>query len=124
MIIDTDMVDSLSINEDERSQLLLVISDHLEWDNEYGHLLLMQEKLNNYINFITNDEYKETFDSEFNSFKIIIYVAYHPPKELDNFLAKYNKRLKKKVKYKSIEVVYEFLEGIEDIKKSLENSDN
>lgn len=35
---------------------MLTISDHLDWDNEQGHLRTLQEKLNLYLAFIESGE--------------------------------------------------------------------
>jgi hypothetical protein len=34
------------ITTDKQGMLVLTISDHLEWDDENGHLLLLQDKIN------------------------------------------------------------------------------
>jgi len=35
---------------------LLVVSDHLEWDDSFEHELALQEKLNSYLRFIESGE--------------------------------------------------------------------
>ncbi len=44
---DKDKIDSMGINK-ETDVVTLAISDHLDWDNEYDHLIMLQEKINTY----------------------------------------------------------------------------
>lgn len=50
-----DVVDFISISE-SHNEVVLTISDHLSWDEEYEHLLLLQEKINHYLSFIESGE--------------------------------------------------------------------
>jgi hypothetical protein len=51
----TDTIDFLNI--DKTGDVLLTISDHLDWEgDEESHLLLLQEKLNAYLRFIESGE--------------------------------------------------------------------
>ena len=38
------IIDGIAINDKE--QLVLLITDHLNWDYEYRHLCLLQDKIN------------------------------------------------------------------------------
>ena len=38
--------------------LILLISDHLDWKNEYDHLLRLQEKINSYITFCEEHQWR------------------------------------------------------------------
>ena len=42
--------------EPESGEMRLIISDHLDWKDEGGHLLLLQSKLNSYLAFIESGE--------------------------------------------------------------------
>jgi hypothetical protein len=55
----TDKIDFLT--HTHGGELLLSISDHLPWDEEGRHLLLLQEKLNAYLRFIESGELKEKY---------------------------------------------------------------
>jgi len=50
----TDVVDVYTNNPDTR-QVLLTISDHLDWDNK-ENLFVRQEKINKYLEFIESGE--------------------------------------------------------------------
>ena len=53
-------VDFVSI-DDATGDALLTISDHLPWDEEEAHLLLLQDKLNSYLRFIESGEISRRF---------------------------------------------------------------
>jgi len=56
MAIDqTDTVDFVSV-DGATGDLLLTISDHLAWEEEDAHLVLLQSKLNAYLRFIESGE--------------------------------------------------------------------
>jgi hypothetical protein len=40
---------------------ILCISDHLDWDDEAGHLQLLQDKINAYLRFIEGGELDELY---------------------------------------------------------------
>jgi len=40
----------------EKSSVVLLLSDHLDWEEEGEHLMLLQDKLNIYLDFIQNGE--------------------------------------------------------------------
>jgi len=42
-VLDRETVDGMAVNESEKT-LRLLISDHLDWSEEYNHLLVLQEK--------------------------------------------------------------------------------
>lgn len=57
----TNVVDAIGI-DNATGDVVLTITDHLEWtgrDNE--HLLLLQEKLNTYLSFVESGEIFETY---------------------------------------------------------------
>jgi len=54
-ILDTKQIDATGFSKDGRSEMLLLL-DHLDWSEEYGHLKLLQEKINNYLWFIESGQ--------------------------------------------------------------------
>jgi CRP-like cAMP-binding protein len=57
----TDVVDFISVNE-ATDEVVLTISDHLEWESDTKeHLLLLQEKINSYLRFIESGELLESY---------------------------------------------------------------
>ena len=60
-ILETTTVDAISIPYDE-DIVVLTIFDHLRWDeNEYEHLIFLQDKINSYLRFLESDEVDEFY---------------------------------------------------------------
>ncbi len=60
----SDSLDGLAYDEKTKTVKIL-LADGMDWSDEYNHLVLLQEKLNNYLWFIESKQYKEHFpDSE------------------------------------------------------------
>jgi hypothetical protein len=50
---DFDKIDFATVGRESKSEVCLVVSDHLDWDKQEGdHLLILQNKLNSYLAFI------------------------------------------------------------------------
>lgn len=71
-IIDFIGIDNFSGN------LVLTISDHLEWSDK-EHLLLLQEKINAYLSFVESDEILTTYPNAQGRNIVINLVCKHPP---------------------------------------------
>ena len=50
----TKIIDIISKSKD--GEIVLTISDHLDWKNLQEHLLLLQEKINTYLTFLESKE--------------------------------------------------------------------
>ena len=48
-------------NDKENACLVLLITDHLNWDNEFEHLKILQDKINAYVAFIESKQYDEIY---------------------------------------------------------------
>lgn len=85
-IEDKNLIDVISI--DKQGILVLTISDHLEWDDKNEHLLLLQDKINSYMDFIENGQLAESYPEKADK-KIIIQIVfkYYPNKIAEEFLA-------------------------------------
>ncbi len=55
----TQVIDVVS--KDPKGTIVLSISDHLDWDNTKQHLLILQEKINTYLNFVDSGEICEKY---------------------------------------------------------------
>jgi len=83
---DKNVIDIITI--DKEGVLVLTISDHLEWNDENEHLLLLQEKINSYLDFIENGQLAENYpDKADKKIMIQIIFKYYPNKTADEFLA-------------------------------------
>lgn len=84
-IEDKKIVDFISNDKD--GNVVLSISDHLEWDEKNEHLLLLQEKINDYLNFIETDQInKEIYNTEKGKIIIHLYCKYFPNADGVRFL--------------------------------------
>ncbi len=74
-----DKIDFISTTPDKEVEL--TISDHLEWDSENNHLLILQDKLNAYLDFIQSGQILEDYPNAYNENIIISVVMKYAPKE-------------------------------------------
>jgi len=56
----SDVVDFIGI-DNATGNVTLAISDHLDWSDEHGHLLLLQQKINTYLRFLESGEINEAY---------------------------------------------------------------
>ena len=84
MAIDNDnIIDFIGIDE-ENNEVILTISDHLDWELKMDHLLKLQAKVNAYIDFIDSGEiHKEYTNSIGRNIVIEIRGKYDLPKDSD-----------------------------------------
>jgi hypothetical protein len=92
-VLDFDKVDGVAIMKDG-STLAMLISDHLDWTNEYDHLIKLQKKINAYISFIENNQYEKIYPAhKFASFQIEIHFQYDPTQSCQKFIETVNNQL-------------------------------
>lgn len=85
-IEDRNIIDALGITPDGKG-LVMLISDHLDWKNEYEHLVILQDKINTYIAFWENKQYEEMYKGrEFQYGIIEIGFKYKMKKKGKSFL--------------------------------------
>jgi hypothetical protein len=74
---DNSVIDVVSVDNEEN--VILTISDHLEWDEANEHLLILQSKINSYLGAIESGElYAEYPDAKGRNICIQV-VALHEP---------------------------------------------
>lgn len=84
-VVDKDTVDGIALSEDKVIKLL--ITDHLAWEEEYEHLLILQDKINSYLAFCESGQYKEVYeDCEAESVVFEIHFLYEPTQNAYKFL--------------------------------------
>lgn len=88
MAIDNlQIIDMIAESKKKKNELVLGITDHLNWEDEHGHLMLLQEKINTYLMYIETKQYKEVYPGRnFEIFLIHIYFAYDIPENCEKFL--------------------------------------
>ncbi len=69
-ILEKNKVDAIGKSKIE-NKVALMIADHLDWENELEHLILLQYKINTYISFIESGQ---------------VYDAYPDAKSVDGFI--------------------------------------
>ena len=82
MVDEIEKVDFVSI--DENDNIVLTISDHLEWDEKNTHIFTLQEKINHYLAFIESGELCERYPVALGKKPAISVVALYPPTETAN----------------------------------------
>lgn len=84
-IIDQETVDAMAITMDGQG-IKLLITDHIAWNDEYGHLLLLQNKINAYITFLESGQYRDIYNNEFKYSVIEVHFMYEPTEKAKQFL--------------------------------------
>lgn len=82
-----DVIDVVSKSKD--GEIVLTISDHLNWNNTREHLFMLQEKVNAYLRFIESGElYCKYPEAKGRQVRIDIKFHYRPTLEASAFLDK------------------------------------
>lgn len=88
-------IDGLALDE-SNNELILLITDHLEWYDELAHLNILQNKINNYLSFIENKQYKEIYPKyEIRGYLLKISFQYDLPQKGIDFLSYVADQIKK-----------------------------
>ncbi|OXE95214.1 hypothetical protein BC749_12216 [Flavobacterium araucananum] len=84
---DRNKIDAISTNKED--VIVLTISDHLEWDDDNLHLLILQDKINSYFDALANGQIYESYPSAVGK-KIMIQIVFEflPSKTGEEFLKK------------------------------------
>lgn len=79
-----------AIGEDKESGVIVVtLIDEMDWDNENNHLMLLQEKINNYLSFVESGEIMTSYPSSVNKkVGINVVMQYEPSENGITFLNK------------------------------------
>lgn len=86
-----DVIDSIGINNEI---VTLAISDHLDWEKEYDHLIKLQEKINAYIGFIESEEIYDVYPLAKNKKpRIKVFFKYELTLKAQEFIEFTSKRL-------------------------------
>jgi hypothetical protein len=81
----SNIIDFISIDADNKA--VLTISDHYDWKDSHDHLMMLQEKINGYLEFIESgqifDRYPDAVDRKI---RIEIAMKYIPSTDAEQFL--------------------------------------
>ncbi|MBN9086278.1 MAG: hypothetical protein J0J01_05180 [Reyranella sp.] len=78
MSVDQPAVIDFLWKDQKNNRAVLTISDHLDWEDEGEHLLLLQDKLNHYLEFIESGQLAEA-KPELRGLPVLIHVAAQHP---------------------------------------------
>lgn len=93
-VIDRNIID---FSHSDDSKITLCISDHITWDYDAlrEHLIVLQEKINDYLDFITSGQIYEHYDDKDKKISIKVIFCYKPVSEAVAFLTKAKTSLNK-----------------------------
>lgn len=102
-VTDKEILDGIGISKNNPHELGLFLSDHLDWENECEHLMLLQDKINAYITFWESAQYKEIYnDINFDNCVIEIHFLFEPTLKALQFISVVEKQISEigmKIKY-------------------------
>ena len=97
-VIDRNTIDITSIEGNGKHRdLVLYISDHLEWGEDVTdeHLRILQDKLNDYLDFIVSDQVLEHYSKEKYDYIVIrVLFSCQIPDDAKEFLEKASQIIK------------------------------
>jgi hypothetical protein len=74
-----NVIDVISI--DLEGNAVLTISDHLDWDAQNEHLLILQDKINSYLESIEGGDFYDKYPNARDRNIVIRVVALHKPND-------------------------------------------
>lgn len=75
-VVEKDKIDGIATSGDGKT-LMILLSDHLDFENEEIHLLTLQDKINAYLGFIESKQYNDIYpDKTFENIIIQIHFKY------------------------------------------------
>ena len=110
-----DQIDKIDIiTTTPEDKVMLTISDHLEWDDTGEHMLLLQDKLNAYLQFIESGQIFDDYPVTKNK-QVIISIAmkYIPNETALIFLS----RSKEVILNAGIEFEWRIINSVESFQK-------
>jgi hypothetical protein len=84
----TETVDIISIDQ-KTGEVILTVSDHLDWTESLKHQTLLQSKLNTYLRFVESGEILESYPSAKNRrIAFCVVFKFAPDREALEFLGR------------------------------------
>ena len=101
---DLDIIDFISTNK--AGDIVLTISDHLEWNKNNKHLIILQDKLNRYLEFIATGQLEKEYQQLKNQRIIInIVLKFKPNQDADIFFKKVEEKIKASGYFFSLKII-------------------
>jgi hypothetical protein len=88
-----DQLDKIDIiSTTPQGEVVLHVADHLEWENEKEHILLLQDKINAYLQYIESGQVLDDYPNAKNN-KVAIEVVFKhaPPGSILTYLEQFKK---------------------------------
>lgn len=104
MSIDEPAVVDFLWKDEANNRVVLTISDHLDWEEEGEHLLLLQDKLNHYLEFVEGGQLVKA-KPEFKGLPVLIHVAAQHP--LSENAARFYEMVKERVAQLGLELEFD-----------------
>ncbi len=104
-VLEIDKIDAIGIDK-EQGNVVLTISDHLDWDDVNSHLHILQKKINNYLEFIEGGQIYESYPLA-NNKNIEIHVKYQY--ELPHLALDFYEKIKSVLILENITLLYKNL---------------
>lgn len=84
-VVDRNVIDFWHVDDDK---ITLCISDHIPWDDEIvnAHLVILQDKINDYLDFIASGQIYEQFSDKGKIPNIKVIFCYKPVDAAIDFL--------------------------------------
>lgn len=93
-VVDLDKVDAIGQQDDDKSIVGMMLTDHLDWEQEYEHLMLLQEKINNYLGFIQSGQAQKMYpDTEIRQYRILLFFLYPITENCRKFIEAVNRQI-------------------------------
>jgi hypothetical protein len=85
---ETNVIDIIGIDQ-QTGEVVLTISDHLDWADSIAHQKILQEKLNRYLAFVESGEISESYpDAKDRTVAIHVVFQFPPDAAGCSFLTK------------------------------------
>ncbi len=84
-VTDLDKVDAMGISPDGK-ELCMLITDHLDWEDEYVHLSILQDKINAYLAYLENEDWKKQYPGAYQCICFQINFLYEITENCQKFL--------------------------------------
>lgn len=92
-VVESDKIDGIATSDDGKT-LIILLSDHLDFEDEKNHLLILQEKINAYLGFIQSEQYSDIYpDKNFENIIIEIYFKHKVSDECKKFIDVVNSQI-------------------------------
>jgi hypothetical protein len=92
-VVEKKEIDGIGKSKDG-STLVFMIADHLEWDDEFWHLNILQDKINSYLEYIETNQFSDIYpNDEFKFYHIEISFKYKITDKCKKFLETVQKQI-------------------------------